>query len=202
MKKILVVEASPNGQQSTSRQVSNQLLTKLKSKHQGAQVKIRDLSASPVPHLSGQAIQAFYTPADKRTPELDKAASLSDELTQELLWADEIILSVPMWNFGIPSVMKAWIDHVSRAGLTFSFGPTGLVGLAAGRKVYLVVSSGSVYTEGAFAAFDQLVPYIKTFFAFIGITDVQVVRVEGVNDPAKKASSVVQAEQAIQSLLM
>ncbi len=199
MKKILVVEASPNGEQSTSRQVSNQLLTKLKSKHQGAQVKIRDLSASPVPHLSGQAIQAFYTPADKRTAELDKAASLSDELTQELLWADEIILSVPMWNFGIPSVMKAWIDHVSRAGLTFSFGPKGLVGIAAGRKVYLVVSSGSVYTEGAFAAFDQLVPYIKTFFAFIGITDVQVIRVEGVNDPAKKASSVV---QAIQSLLM
>jgi FMN-dependent NADH-azoreductase len=186
MKKILVVEASPNGAQSVSRSVTEKLIAKIKSKNPDVEIKTRDLDKNPVPHLNGTTVAAFFTPAESRTPELEKAIQLSDVLTDELLWADEIILSLPMWNFGFPSVVKAWVDHISRAGKTFSFTDKGLVGLAAGRKVHLIVSSGSVFSSGAFAAYDQVVPYTRTFFGFIGITDVSVVRAEGTNDPSAR----------------
>ncbi len=202
MKKLLIIESSPNGDNSISRKVSEGLVAKIKAVSSNqVEIRTRDLIVSPVPHLSGLSIQAFYTPLENRTPELNKAAELSDILTDELLWADEIVLSVPMWNFGVPSVVKAWIDHVSRAGKTFSFGDKGLVGLASGRKVHLVVASGSVFSEGPFAAYDQLVPYIKTFFAFIGITEVNVVRAEGVNDPANKENAISKALGQVDSFL-
>lgn len=198
MKKILVVESSPNGELSLSRKVAENLLTKLTEKNANqVQVKVRDLYQSPVPHLNAEMVQSFFTPEENLTPELKKAAELSDFLTDELLWADEIILSVPMWNFGVPSVVKAWIDHVSRAKKTFMFGPNGLVGLASGRKVHLVVSSGSVFSEGPFASYDQLVPHVKTFFGFIGITEVNVIRAEGANDPANKENVLAKANQQI-----
>lgn len=198
MKKILVIESSPNGTFSMSKKVSETLLKKVTEKYNGeVSVRTRDLNTSPVPHLSGLTVQAMFTPPDTRPPELASAIELSDLLTDELLWADEIILSVPMWNFSLPSVVKAWIDHVSRAGRTFSFGPEGLVGLAKGKKVYLVIASGSVFSTGAFAPFDQLAPYVKTFFGFIGITDVSVIRVEGLNDPANKDAAVSKAELQI-----
>ncbi len=199
MKKILVIESSPNGAFSMSKKVSENLVAKLTSKYQNqVTVRSRDLNVTPVPHLSGTTVQAFFTPAESRTPELSKAIELSDLLTDELLWADEIVLSVPMWNFGLPSVVKAWIDHVSRAGKTFSFGPNGVVGLAAGRRVHLVVASGSVFSEGPFAPYDQLAPYIRTFFGFIGITDVNVIRAEGVNDPANKEAALAKASAQIE----
>ena len=202
MKKLLVIESSPNGAFSISRKVSENLLNKLKDKYKNnVEIRTRDLNTSPVPHLSGTTVQAFFTPAEALTPELSKAKELSDTLTDELLWADEIILSVPMWNFGIPSVVKAWIDHVSRAGKTFSFGPNGLVGLASGRTVHLVVASGSVFSEGPFAPYDQLAPYIKTFFGFIGITDINVIRAEGVNDPANKDNAIAKANAQIDAII-
>jgi FMN-dependent NADH-azoreductase len=200
MKKILVIEASPNGNLSVSRKVTDLLLTQLKKKNAGAEVKIRDINENKIPHLSGETVQAFFTPANDLTPALKEAIKLSDTLTDELLWADEIVLGVPMWNFGVPSVVKAWIDHVSRAGKTFSFGPNGLEGLAKGRNVHLVVASGSVFSEGPFAPYDQLVPYIKTFFGFIGITEVNVIRAEGVNDPKARELSISKAEAQINSL--
>jgi FMN-dependent NADH-azoreductase len=87
------------------------------------------------------------------------------------------------------------VDHVSRAGKTFSYGPQGLVGLAAGKKVFIITSSGSVFSEGPFASYDMLVPYLKTFLGFIGITDVTIIRAEGVNDPAAQASFFNKAEK-------
>jgi FMN-dependent NADH-azoreductase len=202
MKKILVIESSPNGAYSVSRKVSETLINKLKLVNQNnLEIKVRDLNESPVPHLSGQAIQAFFTPPENRTPDLNQAAELSDLLTDELLWADEIILSVPMWNFGVPSVVKAWIDHVSRAGKTFSFGPSGLVGLASGRKVYLIVASGSVFSEGPYALYDQLAPYLKTFFGFIGINDVHLIRAEGLNDSAHRELAIEKANAQIDTYL-
>ncbi len=202
MKKLLIIESSPNGDHSISRKVSEGLVAKIKAVSSNQlEIRSRDLIASPVPHLGGLAIQAFFTPLENRTPELNKAAELSDTLTDELLWADEIVLSVPMWNFGVPSVVKAWIDHVSRAGKTFSFGEKGLVGLAGGRKVHLIVASGSVFSEGPFAAYDQLVPYIKTFFGFIGISEVNVIRAEGVNDPANKDKAISKALNQIENYL-
>ncbi len=200
MKKLLVIESSPNGSFSISRQVTEKLVGHLKNKNQNIEIKSLDLNSSPVPHLTGTTVSAMFTPAENRTNEQKDAIILSDKLTDDFLWADEIILSVPMWNFGVPSVVKAYIDHISRAGRTFKFGPNGLEGLAAGRKVYLVVASGSVFSEGPFAAFDQLAPYLKTFFGFIGITDFTVIRAEGVNDPINKENAVKKAEAFIANL--
>lgn len=200
MKKLLVIESSPNGSFSISRQVTEKLVGHLKNKYQNVEIKSLDLNSHPVPHLTGTTVSAMFTPAENRTNEQKDAIILSDKLTDDFLWADEIILSVPMWNFGVPSVVKAYIDHISRAGRTFKFGPNGLEGLAAGRKVYLVVASGSVFSEGPFAAFDQLAPYLKTFFGFIGITDVTVIRAEGVNDPINKDHAVKKAEAFIAQL--
>ncbi len=201
MKKILVIEASPNGESSVSKKGTKLLLNKLGLVHTNVEIKTRDLNLNPIPHLTGEAIQAFFTPPENRTDALKSAIVLSDLLTDELLWADEIVLSVPMWNFGVPSVVKAWIDHVSRAGRTFSFTESGLVGLAAGRRVHLVVASGSVFSSGNFAAFDMLVPYVKTFFGFIGITDVNVFRIEGVNDPSAKDLAFKKVEEQISALV-
>ena len=200
MKKVLIIESSPNGENSISRKVSEGLISKIKAVSSSqVEIKTRDLILSPVPHLDGLSIEAFFTPLENRSPELKQAIALSETLTDELLWADEIVLSVPMWNFGVPSVVKAWIDHVSRAGRTFSFGENGLVGLAGGRKVHLIVASGSIFSQGPFATFDQLVPFIKTFFAFIGITDVNVIRAEGVNDPKNKDLVLTKALEQIEN---
>lgn len=194
MKKILIVESSPRGESSVTRKITKQFTEKLLTKDPGAQLIYRDLVKTPVPHLSEDSIQAFFTPAEQRNAEHLKAISFSETLTDELLAADTIIIAAPMWNFGIPSVLKAWIDHVSRAGKTFSFGPNGLVGLAAGRKVYIITSSGSVFSEGPFASYDMLVPYLKTFLGFIGISDIEVIRIEGVNDPVAQQNSMEKAE--------
>jgi FMN-dependent NADH-azoreductase len=201
MKNILVVESSPRGEASVTRQLTKQFVEKLKAKNPSANIVTRDLTRNPVPHLEEINIQAFFTPPANRSPELAKAVLLSDTLTDELLAADTIILAAPMWNFGIPSVLKAWIDNVSRAGKTFSYGPEGLKGLATGKKVFIVTSSGSVFSEGPYASYDMLVPYLKTFLGFIGMTDVTLIRAEGVNDPAAQATSIAKATQLMEQAL-
>lgn len=201
MKNILVIESSPRGELSVTRKITKNFLSQLKTKSATANVVIRDLILTPVPHLKEVTIGAFFTPPDQRNADQKEAIKFSDELTDELLAADTIVLSVPMWNFGIPSVLKAWIDHVSRAGRTFSYGPNGLAGLAGGRKVIIVTASGSVFSEGPYASYDMLVPYLKTFLGFIGITDVELIRAEGVNDPAVQATSLEKAEKQIEHIL-
>ena len=201
MKNILVIESSPNGDQSVTRKITKQFVQKLRAKYPEAKIVTRDLIQTPAPHLDGQTIQAFFTPPDQRSAELQKAILTSDELTDELLAADTIVLAAPMWNFSVPSVVKAWIDNISRAGKTFSYGPEGLKGLAGGRKVYVVTSSGSVFSEGPYVSYDLFVPYLKTFFGFIGITDVTLLRAEGVNDPAAQATSIQKVEAQIEQAL-
>lgn len=201
MKNILIIESSPRGELSVTRKITQQFVQKLKAKNPEANIVNRDLILTPVPHLQETTIQAFFTPVDLHSSDHKKAIEFSDVLTDELLAADTIVLAVPMWNFGIPSVMKAWIDHVSRAGKTFSFGPQGLVGLAAGKKVFIVTSSGSIFSEEPYSSYDMLVPYLKTFLGFIGITDVTLIRAEGVNDPVVQATSFDKAAKQIDQAL-
>lgn len=200
LRKVLVVEASPNGEQSQSKKGTKLVLDALRKTYANLEIRTRDLQTNPVPHLKGELIQAMFTKEDMRTNEMVESLKLSDELTDELLWADEIILATPMWNFSVPSVLKAWVDHVSRAGKTFSFTEKGLVGLAAGRPVYVVVASGSVFSEGVFASFDALTPFVKSWFAFIGITDVHIIRVEGLNDPNNHMRSFEKAQASVDSI--
>jgi FMN-dependent NADH-azoreductase len=197
---VLHIQVSPNAQGSASRNVSNYLVNKFKEKNPATTIISRDLDQNPLPHLSGITVGASYTAAESRTPEQKEAIKLSDSLVKELLDSQVIVISSPMWNFGMPSVLKAWVDHIVRAGVTFSFGPDGLKGLVAGKKAYLVLSSGSVFSEGPFASYDQFVPSVKTALGFIGITDVEVVRVEGTNDPAKAAVAISAAKSKADAL--
>lgn len=181
--------------------MAQNFINELKNTNPGAQVKIRDLITTAPPHLDNFTINSFYTPVENRTPEAAKAVELSDLLTDELLNADTIVLVTPMWNFGVPSVVKAWIDHVSRAGKTFSYTAEGIVGLAKGKKVFVITSSGSVFSEGQFKSYDMLEPYLRTFFGFIGITDVTMIRAEGIRGPAEEEAALLKTTAEIKALL-
>ena len=128
-------------------------------------------------------------------PRSIESMALSDALIDELFAADTIVVAAPMHNFGVPSTLKAWIDHISRAGRTFSYGANGPQGLLKGRKAILVLASGGVYSNGQMKAFDFTEPYLRAVLGFLGITNVDVVRVEGV------AMSAVGPEKAVASAM-
>lgn len=195
--KLLHIQSSPNLETSLSREVSNYLAGKINA----TSVKHLDLYTNPLPHVSWTTVGSFFTPEDARTSEQKESIKLSDEKVNEFLDSDVIVISTPMWNFGAPSALKAWFDHISRAGKTFSYTPEGLKGLAGGRKVYLVISSGSIFSEGPYEKMDQLTPWFKTALGFIGINDVEVIRVEGTNSPEAAAKAVAKAKAQVDQLL-
>jgi len=179
MKKILHVISSPKGAASFSIKLGNAIIEKLKAANPGAVVKERNLVENNFPHLEESHITSFFTPAENRTPALEEAVRNSDEVIAEVKDADIIVIGAPLYNFSIHSSLKAWIDHVVRAGVTFKYGEGGPQGLVTGKKVYLAVSSGGVYTEGPMQPYDFAVPYLKAILSFIGLTDITVFRVEG-----------------------
>lgn len=181
---IFILHASPRSKDSTSRQISGELLTKIREKHKVGKITTRDLNLTSLPHVDEEMIQSYFTPPSERTPQQEKKIQLSDELVDELLDANIIIISTPMWNFSVPSHLKAWIDHIVRAGRTFSFATGKPEGLLKDKKVIVVTSSGSVFSEGPFASYDFVVPYFRALFGFLGMTDLQFIRVEGLNDPS------------------
>ncbi len=195
--KLLHIQSSPNTQTSLSREVSNYLVSKIKASN----VTQLDLATNPLPHLSITTVGAFFTPENDRSSEQVEAIKLSDKAVDEFLNSDVIVISTPMWNFGVPSNLKAWFDHISRAGKTFSYSPEGLKGLAGGRKIYLVVSSGSVFSEGPYAKMDMLTPWFTTALGFLGITDLEVIRVEGTNSPEAAANAVTKAKAQVDTLI-
>ena len=156
------------------------MVNEIQKRNSGAQLVIRDLTRNPPPHVGQAFITAMYTQPDKRTPEHAKSLALSDTLIDELLAADTIVFAGPMHNFGVPSTLKAWIDHISRAGRTFSYGAHGPQGLLKDKRAILVIASGGVYSTGPMTKFDFTEPYLRAVLGFLGITDVQAVRVEGV----------------------
>lgn len=200
MAKLLVVQASPRGNNSISRKVTDTLVQKLRAKTPDLEVSTRDLTLNPPPHIDLETIGAYYTPEDSRTPEQQQKIKLSDELVDELLAADEIVISSPMWNFSVPSALKAYIDHIVRSGRTFSFRSGSLEGLVKNKKVYVVSASGSVFSSGPFEAFDHLNGYLKHVLGFIGITDITFLRAEGLNDPANQHDILDRIETEIEAL--
>lgn len=179
-KTILHIDSSAFGDRSVTKKLSQTLVSQFTSKHPDTRVIYHDLSVEAIPHLDGATLGAFFTPDANRTPEQQQLVALSDKLTDEVLGSDIIVIAAPMWNFSVPSSLKAWIDHISRAGKTFKYtenGPQGLV--SSDKKVIIVSSSGGIYSQGPGKAVDFQVPYLTAFFAFLGLTDVSVVRAEG-----------------------
>jgi len=179
MATILYISSSLRSTGSTSRQLAEEFLSKWKAARPDDSIVERNLAADPVPHLTGQMMGSFFTPADQRSAEQVQTVRLSDSLVAELLSADVVVIGAPMYNFSISSTLKAWIDHVTRVGVTFGYTDTGPVGLLKGKKVYLFTARGGVYSEGPAQAMDFQETYLRATLGFIGLTDVTLIRAEG-----------------------
>jgi FMN-dependent NADH-azoreductase len=175
MTNVLLLTSSPRGEVSLSTRVAAELAHKI----DGARVTVRDLARNPLPNIGSEFIQAVFTPRDSRTQEQRDTLALSDELTAELLAADIVIIGTGMFNFGMPALLKTWIDHVTRAGLTFRYTESGPEGLVQGKKTILVLAMGGIYSSGPMAAMNHLEPHLRTSLAFIGMSDVETVVIEG-----------------------
>jgi FMN-dependent NADH-azoreductase len=197
---ILIVESSPRGAESASRKLTEKLRERLEMRYPKATIIERDLVKHKLPHLDQPTLKAISTKDAVEAESLKEAASLSNQLVDELMGSDLLIVASPMWNFGIPSSLKAWIDHVVRAGRTFHYAGAGVEGLAKGKRAILVLASGGIFSEGPWKAWDTVEPYLRQILGFIGIDDVQTVRAEGMNIPPLAIHAVPNGEKAVESL--
>ncbi len=202
MKQILIVESSPRGSESASRKLTSKVRERLEIQYPEARVIERDLAKDKLPHLDQPTLKAMTTQDPVEVESLKEAAYLSDQLIDELLLSDLLVIACPMWNFGIPSSLKAWIDHVVRAGKTFNYAGVAVEGLAKGKKAILVLASGGVFSEGPWKSWDSVEPYLRQILGFIGIDDVQTVRAEGMNIPPLAIHAVPNGEKAVEALVI
>ena len=197
MTQVLHLSSSIFGENSKSNRLAATFVDRLQAQGAGVNVTRRDLADDAVPHLSGAAFQAFSTPAVDRTPEQQQLTALSDALVEELQRSDTIVLGLPMYNFGIPSSLKAWIDHVARAGLTFQYTANGPQGLLTGKKLYVFATRGGQYLG---TPLDTQSQYIRDFFAFLGVQDVEFVYAENLARPGLQDESLEAANADIAAL--
>lgn len=183
---LLHVDSSALGAHSVSRELSRAVVQSLVRAHPGAKLTYRDLASNPLPH---------WAPAPDAANPAERGGS---EALEEFLAADVVVVGAPMYNFSIPSTLKAWIDRLAIAGKTFRYGATGPEGLAGGKRVIIASSRGGLYSEGPAQAMDFQEDYLRKVFGFFGITDIDVVRAEGVNlGPEQKAKAVAGALASI-----
>lgn len=180
MANVLYINSSVRNSGSLSRQLSAEFIAKWKAANPADTIVERDLAANPVPHLTEQMMGAFFTPAEARNAEQAFTVKTSDTLVAEVQAADVIVIGAPMYNFSVSSTLKAWIDHIARAGVTFIYGENGPVGQLTGKKVYVFTATGGVYSEGPAGAYDHLSTYLRTVLGFLGMTDVNFIQAEGI----------------------
>ncbi len=178
MSRVLIIESSARQNDSISRQLTRDFIAQWQSAHPTDAITVRDLAANPVPHLDETLLGGWMKPQEQRTAEELKALQRSNELTDELLAADVLVMAAPMYNFTIPSTLKAWLDHVLRAGITFKYTETGPQGLLTGKRAYVLTARGGIHAGGAS---DHQEPYLRQVMAFIGIHDVTFIHAEGLN---------------------
>jgi len=191
MSHILLITSSPR-LASHSTKVAHALAKQLASREPNSTITIRDLAREPLPHIDDSFAAARDVPADSLTAGQKASLALSDKLLEELFAADSIVIAAAMINFGIPSNLKAYIDYIVRPRVTFNYSAKGPEGLVKGKKVYLVVARGGVYSEGPMQQFNFQDTYLRTALAFIGLNDIELVTVEGVGfgpDAADRAVS-------------
>lgn len=198
MKNILVITASIFGQDGQSSQLVNRTLEQLRASHGDLNIQQRDLAAEPVPHLDAERFGAFLTGADDRDGQQQRVVDYSDSLIKEVKQADIIVIGVPMYNFGIPSVLKAYFDHIARAGISFRYTENGPVGLLEDRPVYILAARGGIY---AGTPNDAQTPFLRSFLGFLGLKDLHFVYAEGLNmGEDHKANALQQARRSIETL--
>ena len=188
---ILHLTSSPRGSASYSNRVATRVLDELRQRNPGASVTTRDLARDPLPHIDENFVAATRSAEGPQTETQRAQLALSDTLVDELLAADVVVIATPMINFTIPSNLKTWVDYVARAGRTFSYSEAGPKGLVTGKQVILVAARGGVYAGNP--ALDFQVPYLKSVLAFLGMTDVDVLEVEGTAYGPEVAEKAVEA---------
>jgi FMN-dependent NADH-azoreductase len=193
--KILHITSSSRGTASYSNRVAAQVLDELNRGNPGATVAVRDLAGAPLAHIDDDFVAATRSPNGPQTERQRALLAQSDALVDELFAADVVVIAAPMINFTIPSTLKAWIDHVARAGRTFSYSEEGPKGLVTGKQVILIAARGGVYADAG-QALDFQVPYLKSVLGFLGMTDVTVLEVEGTAFGPDAAEQAVAAASA------
>ena len=182
---ILQINASARSEGANSTRLADAITARLKALRPDATVTVRDLARNPHPVLDEAALGALFTPAEARTPEQAARVALDDALIAQVQAADALVLGVPMYNFGTPVQLKAWVDAIARAGVTFRYTENGPEGLLQGKKVYVALARGGKY-RGTEA--DAQVPWLKTVLGFLGMTDVEFVYAEGLAMGEESAS--------------
>ncbi len=176
MKTLLHVSVSPRGDRSRSNQVGREYAAAWQATHPGSQVVLRDLTNEPPSFVNSAWFEGAFTPAEGHSPAARTAMAESDHNIEQVLAADEIVVTTPMFNLGIPAVLKAWIDQVVRAGRTFAIGENGYQGLVSDRPVTIIVATGGDFRPGSPAAgYNFLESYLRAVFGFIGISSVRFV---------------------------
>ena len=178
MSRVLIIESSARQQDSVSRQLTQTFISQWKAAHPADQITVRDLAVKPVPHLDINLLGGWMKPVEQRSDLEQVSLERSNQLTDELLAADVLVMAAPMYNFTIPSTLKAWLDHVLRAGVTFKYTDTGPQGLLSGKRAYVLTARGGIY---AGSTADHQEPYLRQVMAFIGIHDVTFIHAEGMN---------------------
>jgi len=198
MKTLLQLNTSIYSNAGQSTRLADAFVAGRKAIEPGLQVIVRDFAKDPVPHLTADGFQGFLAKPDARTPAQAEVVAYSDALIEELKRADTIVLGLPMYNFAVPSTLKAYFDHIARGGVTFKYTDKGPVGLLTGKKAYVFAARGGVYL-GTTA--DTQTAYVRDFLAFLGITDVEFVYAEGLAmGEAPRKAALEKAEAAIAGL--
>ncbi|MBB5638107.1 FMN-dependent NADH-azoreductase [Pedobacter cryoconitis] len=197
MKHILHLKSSIQGNESYSIKLGQAIVEKIQDKYPGSALEELNLVDIEIPHLTPAVLRTFFIPENQLTEQDKKSIRFSDELVKQLLAADIIVIGAPLINYTIPTVLKSWIDHITRAGITFGYGENGPVGKVMGKKVYVAMSSGGVYSQGPGQTNDFVAPYLKAFLGFLGMTDLTVFRAEGLKVPGVKEYAMKKAIESI-----
>ncbi|MCW8906130.1 MAG: FMN-dependent NADH-azoreductase [Sedimenticola sp.] len=177
-KTLLHIDSSARRTGSESRCLSRRFVRQWIDSHPDYQVVERDLASKPLPHLDETMLEAMQRPAEQHTPEMARISERIGMLVEEFLSADVVVLGVPMYNLGIPSTLKAYIDHIAIAGRTFAYTEQGPVGLVTDRPVYIITARGGLHTG---RETDQQSPYLKSLFSFLGLNNLNFIHSEGLN---------------------
>jgi len=200
MQHILAIHSSAAGEGAASRLLVEETVDRLRAANPAASVTWRDLGASPVPHLTTATLAGVR--GEPATAAELASRALSDALIAELRAADTIVMGVPMYNFGVPTGLRAWFDHVLRAGETFRYSAAGPEGLLGGKRVIVIEARGGYYSDGPAQAIDFQEPYVRHLFAFVGITDVEFVRVEKIGfGPEARTAAIAGARARLEDIV-
>jgi FMN-dependent NADH-azoreductase len=199
MTNVLIIDSAATGDASVSRRLTGELEAILRGRGP-VRIVHRDVGTHPVPHLTAETTPAIRG-AEAVTDSARDAIALSDELIAELKAADIVVIGAPMYNFGMPSTLKAWFDHVLRAGITFRYSEAGPEGLLKGKKAIVVESRAGLYSTGPSAVMDSQEPHLRTLLAFMGLDDMTFVRAEKLAfGPDAAAASIAEAVEQLRAL--